>query len=115
MQSADPQVPSTGPGTPASLNDGDRWRLTAAGPLPLRDWDGDVVVYNRLSGDTHIVDIVTGEVLRGIEAGASHDSALARRVAAFLDVPDDDDLRMRVRRILLALDDLGLIERAGGC
>ena len=91
------------------------WRLTVPGPPPLRNWDGDVVVYNRLSGDTHIVDIVTGEVLRSIVAGNSCDDALCRRVAAFLDIPDDESLRGRVGRMLHTLEDLGLIEPVGGC
>ncbi|MET0164151.1 MAG: HPr-rel-A system PqqD family peptide chaperone [Vicinamibacterales bacterium] len=91
------------------------WRLAASGPLPSRAWDGDVVVYNRLSGDTHIVDIVTGEVLLGIAAGNSRGDTLCRHIAAFLDIPDEESLRDRVGQILRTLDELGLIEPVNGC
>ena len=82
----------------------------------MRNWDGDYVVYNPLSGNTHILDIVTGEVLKVIAAGPARASALCKRVANFLDLPaDDGNLTNHVGEILGVLDDLGLIEPAHGC
>ena len=83
--------------------------------MPLRDWDGDYVVYNVLSGDTHVLDIVTGEVLRSIMAHRAGGTDLCRHVAHFLDVPNDSAIEQQVRGILSALDQLGLIEPAVGC
>ena len=82
----------------------------------MRNWDGDYAVYNPISGNTHILDVVTGEVLKAIAAGPARASALCRRVADFLDLPDDDgNISRHVGDILGTLDDLGLIEPAGGC
>ena len=91
------------------------WRLTVAGPLPLRCWDGDYVVYNPLSGDTHLLDIVTGEVLRMVMAACTRVSEVREGVAEFLEVPNDSNVAEQVDVILDALDRLGLIEPADGC
>ena len=83
--------------------------------LPSRYWDGDHVVYNPLSGNTHILDIVTGEVLKTIAARRVCGADLCRHIANFLEVPNDPDLSEQVERILVALDGLGLIEPASVC
>ena len=72
-------------------------------------------MYNTLSGDTHLLDIVTGEVLRTIMAEGACGSDLCRHVAGFLDVPNDAAIEQQVAGILSALDQLGLIEPASGC
>jgi PqqD family protein of HPr-rel-A system len=87
-----------------------RWRLTVAEPFPVRCWEGDYVVYNSLSGDTHLLDIVSGHVLTRIIESPARASELRSRVAAFLEVPDDAAVDAQVNEILEALDDLGLIE-----
>ena len=91
------------------------WRLTIDGPLPLRCWDGEYVVYNPLSGNTHVLDIVTGEVLTKIMATRMRGSDLCRHVADFLEVPNDAGMAEHVGKILAALDRLGLIEPVDGC
>ncbi len=90
------------------------WRLTAETALPMRDWEGDFVVYNPLSGDTHIFDIATGETLKAVTAGMADDGQIRAHIAAFLDVPDDARLADHVGGILAHLDELGLIEPADG-
>ncbi|MEO8304437.1 MAG: HPr-rel-A system PqqD family peptide chaperone [Betaproteobacteria bacterium] len=91
------------------------WRLGVVGPLPMRCWDGDYVVYNPLSGNTHVFDIVTGEVLKVIMTGNVAAAEICQRIAAFLEVPNDVGIADHVGRILVALDRLALIEPAAGC
>jgi len=88
------------------------WRLNPGPPLPLRTWDGEVVVYNPLSGDTHLLDVLTSELLRVIIAGPATVAALREAAATLLDVPDDDSLGQHVGQALAALDESGLIEPA---
>ena len=76
----------------------------------MRSWDGDVVVYNPLSGDTHLLDVLTGDLLRVIAAGPATIAALREAAATLLDVPDDDSLGRHVGEALAALDESGLIE-----
>ena len=78
----------------------------------MRTWDGEVVVYNPLSGDTHLLDVLTGDLLRVIIAGPATVSALREAAATLLEVPDDDRLGQHVGEALAALDEAGLIEPA---
>ena len=90
------------------------WRATAA--LDVRNWDGDYLVYNPLSGNTHILDIVSGEILKTVLQAPVRAGALPGRVANFLEMSAGDAaLTQHVVEILGLLDDLGLIEPAGGC
>lgn len=91
------------------------WRICAKQPLPMRCWEGDYVVYNPLSGNTHMLDILAGEVLKTIMAGAIDDGQLCRHIANYLDVPNDSRVAENLAGILSALDDLGLIEPVHGC
>jgi len=76
----------------------------------MRTWDGEVVVYNPLSGDTHLLDVLTGDLLRVIIAGPATVAALREAAATLLEVPDDDRLGQHVGEALAALDEAGLIE-----
>ena len=81
----------------------------------LRYWEGDYVVYNPLSGSTHVLDIVAGEVLTTIVAGHWQLSEVCQRVADFLDVPNDASVAESVGEVLAQLEELGLIEPVDGC
>lgn len=78
-------------------------------------WEGDYVVYNPLSGNTHFLDIMSGEVLKAILGGCDTLSQLCSHMAEFLDVANDARTEESVREILSALDELGLIEPDKGC
>lgn len=74
------------------------------------DWNGDFVVYNPLSGHTHILDLVAAEVLTAITQQPQSDAMLRECIAALLDVPNDAALATRIDEILDHLDDIGLAE-----
>ena len=98
------------------MNDVDRpWRTWGGGELAFRYWDGDYVVYNPLTGSTHVLDIVSGKVLKTISAGRGQPGELCRCIAEFLEVPNDAAVADHVREILAQLDELGLIEPVDGC
>jgi PqqD family protein of HPr-rel-A system len=97
------------------MADDSMWRLAADAAPPIRCWQGDFVVYNPLSGDTHIFDIVAGTALEAVAAGPTSSAAVCRRVASLLDVPNDEQVAANVDVILARLDDLGLIEPADVC
>ena len=90
------------------------WRTPTATPT-IRDWNGDFAVYNPLSGHTHILDLVAGEVLLLLQQRPQSDAELRKRVAALLEMPSDEALATRVDHILEHLDEIGLIEPADAC
>jgi PqqD family protein of HPr-rel-A system len=91
------------------------WRVPVAGTLPLRYWNGDCVVYNPLTGSTHVLDIVAGEVLKVIMAAPATSRELCQHVAEFLEIPNDVRTADNVDAVLAALDELGLIEPVEAC
>ncbi len=86
------------------------WHVPLDEALALRYWSGEYVVYNPLTGNTHLLDIVAGELLKRIAAGTATTDELCGHVAEFLDVPRDARTMENVVAILAALDHLGLIE-----
>jgi PqqD family protein of HPr-rel-A system len=93
----------------ANLTGERSWRVVEG--LRWRCWDGDFVVFNPLSGYTHLLDVVTGQTLSLLISGHSTVAAVRSGVSAFLEVPDDDKLAKAVDDILIRLEDTGLVER----
>lgn len=90
------------------------WRLCARGSeLACRQWQGDLVVFNPISGATHLLDIVSGEVFRALMEGPAGARDLARRIAKLLEVDCNEETVAAAERILDNLDQLGLAEPAG--
>jgi PqqD family protein of HPr-rel-A system len=85
------------------------WRMIEG--LKWRCWEGDYVVFNPLSGHTHFLDIVAGQILTLLMAGSCTASVLHSSLSRFLEVPDDDKLAATADDILIRLEDAGLVER----
>lgn len=89
------------PGSPPSP----RWRLLPAGALSFRQLDDDWLVFNALSGDTHLLT-AAGHAL--IQALAEHgEQGCSAQTIAF----DDAALAEQLQRSFVHFAALGLIER----
>jgi len=77
------------------------WRLAPGQRLQYRCWDGECVLYNDLSGDTHLLDEFALALLEQLKAGPQ---AAAQLAAAFeLDAQDEDAALQTVLDDLAAL------------
>lgn len=77
------------------------WRLAPGQRLQYRCWDGECVLYNDLSGDTHLLDEFALALLEQLEAGPQ---AAAQLAAVFeLDAQEADAMLQTV------LDDLSAL------
>lgn len=83
--------------------------------LSWRCWDGEYVVFNPASGNTHILDIASGEILMCLLDGRTGTETVSARLAALLEVDNDAEAEAAATRILDSLAELGLIEPAGQC
>lgn len=90
-----------------------KWRVAGSEPLGWRSWTGDCVVFNPLSGQTHLLDIVTGQVLKLIMSESSSFDDLRLEISTFLEVDNDNHLAQTISDILSRMDEVGLIEPAG--
>jgi PqqD family protein of HPr-rel-A system len=87
------------------------WRVVERERLGWRCWGGDYVVFNPSSGQTHLLDVVTGRIVTELTDGSRDLLEIRSRIAKFLEVPDDDRLASTVANILIRLEEVGLIER----
>lgn len=87
------------------------WQL-ALDDLQWRGWDDQWIVYHAASGDTHLLDLLGGEVLRALQQAPLNVAALVEQVAIRLEVPasEKEELREQVERLLQKLEELGLME-----
>ncbi len=86
------------------------WRVAGNQKILWRDWEGDYVIFSSLSGQTHILDIASGKVLRRIMERPSTIEDIRSEIADFLEVKNDAKLANAVDSILKRLEEAGLIE-----
>ena len=81
------------------------WRLTPGQSLAHRGWDDEYVVYNDLSGDTHLFGPDAMQLLLRLRAGPADEETLARALEV---LPEE---REGLAVMLAELGGLALIER----
>lgn len=95
--------------TEAAVPNGAVWRLVAGQQLRHRSWDGEqFVLYNDLSGDTHLLDAAAIEVLSALHGGAAGAAALA----ATLHLDADAGSAAMLAQLLADLRQLFLVDLA---
>ena len=85
------------------------WRVTPGQALACREWDGEAVLYNDLSGNTHLLDGAALDLLHALRDQPADATTLATRLADPFDA-GDDDLVSLIDDMLAALAGLDLIE-----
>lgn len=86
-----------------------RWR-SAAADVAVRAWDGQIVVYDRGSGDTHCLDTVASALYACLAEGGDRAEAelLGRLAHAYVAAAPADDA---LNGALSELEKLGLARR----
>jgi PqqD family protein of HPr-rel-A system len=64
------------------------WRLTPGQTLLRHGWDGEYVLYNDLSGDTHLLNATACAVLQQLQDGPCAAATLGRTCALDADSLD---------------------------
>lgn len=85
------------------------WRVVPGQTLAFREWDGEAVLYNDLSGNTHLLDGGAIDVLQALRPGPADAATLAARLAGHADA-DGDDLSAVIEDIVTMLASLDLVE-----
>jgi PqqD family protein of HPr-rel-A system len=79
------------------------WRIAPGQQLAARGWNDEFVLYNNLSGDTHLLDGDSMALLAHLQTGPA---SLAALVAAFAGDIDPDDAAALPETIATMLDQL---------
>jgi PqqD family protein of HPr-rel-A system len=87
------------------------WSITAPGRFLIREWDGECVVFDLLSNDTHACDALTTAAIRQLNSGPSSLGLLAHAVAAVLGRQGDAEFTALTTVALNHLERFGIVER----
>ncbi len=90
-----------------------RWRVISSYPLAWRTWDDEeYVVYHPGSGDTHVLNAMSAELLRRMEDASTTRAELVSHCVEVLGIEPDEEFARQIDHLLNELNDLGLIEPA---
>ena len=85
------------------------WHVVSADALTLHSWSARALVYNDLSGHTHLLDEMSTVAFESILAGPLSEDDLVVHLAEIFDLPIDARLEQWSHQALLQLENLGLI------
>lgn len=85
------------------------WRVIPEQALTSRCWGDETVLYNDLSGATHLLGAAAMCLLDTLREGPAGEAALCRALLAEFDI-DPDDLPQQLDSLLADLARLDLIE-----
>ena len=103
-------MPTSAVTIPVRERAGEIWRLPTGVSLLWQSWDEEeVIVFNRASGQTHLLDAFSAAVLRRIEACPGTISELRRYFASGYEL-DEDILSERLDMVCRRFRQLGLAE-----
>ncbi len=91
----------------------EQWRWVAGASLQFHAWEGEdlVLVFQAASGDTHLLDALSAEVLQRLRDGPLCPEVLWLQVRDHTGSSPDDFPPERLQTILSSLEQLELIER----
>lgn len=87
------------------------WGVTPGFSPEWREWEGEVVVFDSYSGDTHAFDPITAFVLQCLSTQSQDMETLMKQVAEQFGVPVDSELMVYLEKVLNKLSSLCLVTR----
>jgi PqqD family protein of HPr-rel-A system len=80
-------------------------------PQLRRSWGDESVVFNKSSGNTHLINPIAAKILALLQLQESSAVEISEQVAAEIQLEADEEILHRVEVVLKTLDSLGLVER----
>ena len=87
------------------------WRAIPVFKLHWRCWDGEYIVFNSGSGDTHLFDKDSAEVLQVLEQSPFTEQQLIKKFFSSPSIEPDEEELHYLKKLLMNLHQLGLIEK----
>ncbi|WP_188568932.1 HPr-rel-A system PqqD family peptide chaperone [Undibacterium terreum] len=78
----------------------------------MRNWGDEYVVYNPLSGDSHLLGLAGGQILLKLQQAPLDSKALMEQLATDWQFDSEQDAIAQIDALLTDLGALALIERA---
>jgi PqqD family protein of HPr-rel-A system len=87
-----------------------KWQAISTQAVYVRSWDDEFVVYNSLSGDTHLLGAAAGQILTALQRSPSDETSLTESLCETLDAEPTPQISLQIRAILADLRKLALID-----
>jgi PqqD family protein of HPr-rel-A system len=87
-----------------------KWQAIAGHALHVRSWDDEFVVYNSLSGDTHLLGAGAGQILMRLQHAPADEASLTTLLCETFHAEPGPELSLQVGTMLADLHRLSLIE-----
>ena len=87
------------------------WTCTPPGRFLIREWDGESVIFDLFSNDTHACDRLATALIRELSDGPSTAARISQVLTAVADWGDHANFAATTRATLEDLERLGVIER----
>jgi PqqD family protein of HPr-rel-A system len=89
-----------------------KWQLISNQAVKLHSWDNESVVYNTLSGDTHLLGQAAAQILTQLRQAPADAASLTEALSRVWQVDPTEDLALQIDEILADLRTLAFIEEA---
>lgn len=86
------------------------WQLIPGFDPLWQIWDDDIVVYDRFSGSTHLVDVVSAELIHCLASGPLKQHIVIQRLAVSHECDVTEEFAEMVRLRLQGLAQRGVVE-----
>lgn len=90
-----------------------KWKIISSDQeaLCVHSWDDEYVVYNSLSGDTHLLNLTAGQVLLKLQKSPMDSMSLANLIPPTDQSKSYLEHEHQIEHLLAELDTLNLIEK----
>jgi len=89
------------------------WRMSRERHHDIRVWEGEAVVYDTLTGDTHLLDPYATQIVQVLtQLSQATAESLSRRLGPEFEVATEEGLLPHTLAVLESLRDLRIIEAA---
>lgn len=89
-----------------------KWQAISSQAMHLRSWDDEYIVYNSLSGDTHLLGVAAGHILMQLQRAPSDEATLIESLCQAWQAEPNPELSLQIQDILADLQKFMLIEEA---
>ena len=86
------------------------FRLPKAALIRCRFWDDECVIYNQLTGETHLVDGMGAEIFKLISEKPATRTQLLKNIQSVFELETDSDMEGLLDNLILEYQKLGLVE-----
>ena len=91
-----------------------QWHVPEPSALIWESWGSEYSLFNRISGETHLINELPAEILRRLTAHPLRTLDLAGSLAADCETESRAQWQETIETILANLNELGLIEKTFG-